>query len=1207
MKLRRISATLAVLGLLSLLLIVALGLRGVRTLRAHDAEMTTLLALHETVTLVSSEVDTLKTQPRPAENIEALSSELTEIRGSLDRWTPASAGANLAVTATDQLLAELDAIRRASLQQTSPGAQPLITTRQSDQMRDATNTLMLAVNRVLVDRQRAGAGAATGSIGILIALGLLLGILAVAALQLIHWRVVRPVSALARLIHTVRTEAPTARAKANRKDEIGDLGAALNRLLDQHQTDERGLIAKQVQLEARTHHLTESQRIGCLGSWASASVTDHIAWSDETYRVTGTDPASYVPTLPRFYDLVHPGDRDRLQATLERPRPEGESLQSEFRLLRPDGQLRHVILKAEAHRDTTRDVTHVVGTLQDITDQIRLASEAEDQHTLLDLAASTAKFAGWIIDLPTNTVRWTGSIADIGQQRPTGTTVTLQDAIQFVQPEYQDVMLASFSNTVSEGTPFDIEIQIRGADGNPLWTRATGAPVRNADGAVVSILGSFQVIDRTKRLEQRAVASADHLQDSLDQVSDGYLTVDQDLNVTFMNRAARRLAQDPASTDALSIQGAFPTLFQGDGITFLQKALQADGPTTTRKRGSNGHTWFEILANRTGNGLVVILRDVTATEDLLRSLEARENEVQLANRSLNRALSASRSLIDSLPSNIAVLNREGTVVDVNEQWRAFGAANGNPDPDYGVGSNYLAVCERAADHEPDAMTVKNGILSVLNDSADSFSHEYPCPGPGGTRWYRLQTKTTGLQSNGDVRAVVMHIDITENMESRERLARIAYEDPLTGLTTRDGFVRELDARVRAHGWPEHGVVLFLDIDNLRSVNDVHGFSSGDIVLKAVAARLQSQLGSEAILGRLNGDTFSAFVPLAGPDDDADTFGARIMESLASEPCPLENTIVDLSFHAGITSLGDRERPTTELLKEAQLALYSIDRDPTIQLVQFTSDLDRLSRERNQLTLELRRALQNNEFQLHYQPKVDLATGTLNAAEALIRWNHPERGLLAPGAFIPAAEQNGLITPIGSWVLNEACRALRRWQDEGLHLIRIAVNASVEQFRTGRFATEVQRAVEHHGIAPASLTIEITESVFVTEVALLKTQLDQLRHIGVQLALDDFGKGFSSLSYLKDFRFDYLKIDYAFIKDMLEDDYSHAVVRSCIQLAESLGAEPIAEGIERVAQRDELVALSCPFGQGFYFSVPLQEEDFRWLLREHPTLPQAERP
>ena len=579
------------------------------------------------------------------------------------------------------------------------------------------------------------------------------------------------------------------------------------------------------------------------------------------------------------------------------------------------------------------------------------------------------------------------------------------------------------------------------------------------------------------------------------------------------------------------------------------------------------------------------------------------SDLHTANLDLDEALDASQSLINSLPANIAVLDEEGTIVDVNEQWRAYGAANGGRDPDYGVGSNYLAICEIAAQHDPDAMTIRNGILDVLNDSADSFAHEYPCPGPAGTRWYRLLTNGTRQQGSGNVSAVVMHIDVTEQREARDRLALIAFADPLTGLASRNGFIRELDTRIQTHGWPERSVVLLMDIDHFQSINDAHGFAGGDAVLESVAKRLRDHLSSNAILSRADGDTFAAFIPFDKPQDGhPDAIRAQVEEVVSSTPYLLEDVSIELSFHTGMTYLASDERPATELVREAELALYSISKDPVIHDAIYTRDLDRRARERTQLTHELRRALDNNEFQLHYQPKVDLITGALTAAEALIRWNHPQRGLLAPGTFIAAAEQSGLITPIGTWVLNEACRALRRWQDQGLDIVRIAVNASVEQFRAGTLVTEVRNAIERHGISPSSLTLEITESVFVTEVSVVRTQLDELHALGVNLALDDFGKGYSSLSYLKNFHFDALKIDYAFIKDMLTDDYSHTVVQTSIQLAKSLGAEAIAEGIETIAQRDELLALGCPQGQGFYFRIPLQEEDFRWLLQEHTTLP-----
>ena len=293
-----------------------------------------------------------------------------------------------------------------------------------------------------------------------------------------------------------------------------------------------------------------------------------------------------------------------------------------------------------------------------------------------------------------------------------------------------------------------------------------------------------------------------------------------------------------------------------------------------------------------------------------------------------------------------------------------------------------------------------------------------------------------------------------------------------------------------------------------------------------------------------------------------------------------------------------------LLREAELALFQSRAASGDRWFAYTSDLDAASQHRIEITRELRRALANDEFELHFQPKVDLETGGMVAAEALIRWQHPERGLQSPAKFIPVAEQSQLIGPIGDWALREACRLIADWQTQGLGLIHVSVNVSLLQITLGDFAATVQEAIAAHAIDPGALTLEITESVFEQESPALLDQLARMHALGVRLSLDDFGTGYSSLLYLQRYPFDEIKIDQGFVRKMLDEDFSHRIVTTVISLARALGAEVLPEGIEDRDVAEALRALGCHTGQGYYYSMPLAPEDFRWLLEQRSTLPLA---
>lgn len=331
----------------------------------------------------------------------------------------------------------------------------------------------------------------------------------------------------------------------------------------------------------------------------------------------------------------------------------------------------------------------------------------------------------------------------------------------------------------------------------------------------------------------------------------------------------------------------------------------------------------------------------------------------------------------------------------------------------------------------------------------------------------------------------------------------------------------------------------------------------------------------------------------------------MLNSAFDRPFRIDGQIIESAARFGYSFLGEHQRESAVLLHEAELAIYELGRGGVQHWSPYTLGLDQRARTRIELTQELRRALQEHQFELHFQPKVRLRTGEMIGCEALVRWRHPDRGLQSPATFIPAAEQSQLIGPLGEWVLFEACRQFREWEDAGLDLVRASVNVSMVQLRLGGFADTVQEAIDKYGILPDRLTLEITESVFEHESDLLQTQLREIHDLGVRLSLDDFGTGYSSLLYLQRYSFDEIKIDKGFVDGVLDDDYSQNIVTTVLGIAGVLKADAVAEGVETEAVAQALLAMGCSLGQGFYYSKPLEAKDFRWLLSTQARLPLGE--
>lgn len=610
-------------------------------------------------------------------------------------------------------------------------------------------------------------------------------------------------------------------------------------------------------------------------------------------------------------------------------------------------------------------------------------------------------------------------------------------------------------------------------------------------------------------------------------------------------------------------------------------------------------------------GVAVLLAGGLALVEMRVRARTREISAQKAELERHEAMLADlaesrRTLINSLPAQIALLDREGVIRDVNDEWRRFGADHEGCSEGVDVGANYLAVCDRASGVcGGESKEVARGIRDVLAGRQDNFGLEYPCHAPERQRWFRVTANRLVAGDHGCDRhgVVVMHVDVTERKVAEQELSRLAYEDPLTGLRSRNGFVHELAERIRRDGWQTAGIVVALDVIGLRDINDAHGYDAGDQLLVGLADRLREVAGDHGLAGRTGGDEFVLFLTPVHDEELA----ARLQELSAalSASLVIDGSRIEMRIRLGYTRLGHQRRTEENLLREAELALFQNREEMGASWSAYTEEVDRAEDERIRITRELRTSLEEQQFELHFQPKVDLGTGRLLGCEALLRWNHPERGLQPPDLFIPIAEKSRLIGPIGDWVLRDACRQLRAWQAAGLGTIPISINVSLVQFMAGDFPRKVQAALAEFGIEPAVLRCEITESVFERESDALLAQLRELHALGVGLSLDDFGTGYSSLLYLQRYPFDEIKVDQQFVRYILDDSYSREIVGMVMGLARAFNAEVVAEGIETAAIRDALIELGCRSGQGYFYSRPVDAAAFASLIETHDELPAAE--
>jgi len=460
------------------------------------------------------------------------------------------------------------------------------------------------------------------------------------------------------------------------------------------------------------------------------------------------------------------------------------------------------------------------------------------------------------------------------------------------------------------------------------------------------------------------------------------------------------------------------------------------------------------------------------------------------------------------------------------------------------------------------------------------------------------------------------LDVTELRLAQDKILQLANFDALTGLHNRTVFSREVDRAIkRAQKFNHSGAVLFLDLDNFKRINDTFGHGIGDLLLKVVAKRLsksarfndrtrQGESKRDAhLISRFGGDEFTILIPVVKDASEAKKIADRILDNIGRRVSLAGHELV-VTPSIGIALFPQDGTEVESLLKNVDAAMYHVKHGGKNSYEMFAHSMNAVSKRRTQIEAYLRHAIDNNELHLVYQPQISLHSGKIIGVEALLRWVSPELGSVSPVEFIPVAEETGLITPIGEWVLFEACQQAQKWRGEALPAVRMAVNLSVRQFARQNLESVVQRTLLKTGLPVRYLELEITENMLMDDVEGSVDTLHRLKDLGVCLAIDDFGTGYSSLSYLKRFPIDRLKIDRSFITHVTTNAEDASVTQAIIAVAHSLGLSVTAEGVESADQLAFLNENKCEEVQGYYFSKPVSPDDIRRLLIVNQGLPES---
>lgn len=484
------------------------------------------------------------------------------------------------------------------------------------------------------------------------------------------------------------------------------------------------------------------------------------------------------------------------------------------------------------------------------------------------------------------------------------------------------------------------------------------------------------------------------------------------------------------------------------------------------------------------------------------------------------------------------------------------------------------------------------VETIMRDGRDSFETIHRAK--DGTL-FNVWVNAVAVKLGESPHIIAIYHDITERKQYEERLETLANYDPLTGLANRALFRAHLQNSIdKAKRNDTQIALLMFDLDRFKDINDSYGHGAGDELLQMVAQRFSTRLRDGDLIARLGGDEFAVVIENIGRLEDAGKLAEETIIALSEEYRLSEGEVIHVGSSVGIAIYPDNGEDAATLLQHADAALYKAKSEGRSGYRYYTDELTESARRRIECETRLRSAVRNQEFQVYYQPQVHMQTGRIVGAEALIRWNDPERGMISPAVFIPIAEETGLIGEIGEWVLNETCRQGKIWLDQG-HRLTLAVNLSAHQVRHQNIPNMVEDALKKTGYPADRLELELTESALMQREEEAVSMLHRLRAHGIRLAIDDFGTGYSSLSYLKRFPIDVLKIDKSFVDDIPYESDDMAIVSAIIAMGHALGFQVLAEGTERIEQIEFLKQLNCTMYQGYFKSPPVPAEEFEKLL------------
>lgn len=940
------------------------------------------------------------------------------------------------------------------------------------------------------------------------------------------------------------------------------------------------IMQKELSLQKSETHLRLSQKNGEIGTWEADLANNKQMWSENCISLLGF-PDLTEPAWQDFMNAIHPDDRQRVIDAIESHIKNGTKYDVEYRIVSA-GNTRWMRSSGQVEQSSDGNLTLMRGIVQNITER-RQAEELlreSEQHFRTLANSGTALIWTSGIDKGCNYfnepwLRFTNRT--IQQERGDGWT-------KGVHPEDLNHCLETYASAFDKREHFSMEYRLLHADGNYYWLQDNSNPRYDVNGNFIGYIGFCHDITERKLNEHRRRQSEEKLRAFLNNISDTIWLIDSDLNISYVSPNVSGLLGFSANE---LVGSSSVNIIHPDDMAIVAKAQQfvmrnpGQAHTIQYRVHHKAGRWIfvesngvNLLNNSDINGVLVSMRDISERKQI-------ETDLRIA------------AIVFESQEGMFVTNAQNEILRVNS---AFTTITGYRAEDI-VGQNPRIL--QSGHHTADFY---QSMWAYINQTG-AWEGEIWNRRKNGDIFPEHLTITAVKDSDGIVANYVATLtDITQSKAAALEIERLAFYDSLTGLPNRQ-LLRDrlIPALANSHRSGQKGALLFIDLDNFKTLNDTLGHDMGDILLKKVAQRLESCVREGDTVARLGGDEF--VVMLEDLSEQAleaaaqtEVIGHKILATL-NQPYWLDTHSYDSTCSIGATLFYSHEQSIDELLKQADIAMYQAKTSGRNALSFFDPQMQASINARVSLEADLRHALTASQFILYYQPQF-FQNGQCIGAEVLIRWQHPQRGLISPLDFIPLAEETGLMLPIGQWILQTACAQLKYWAgNKQTQELQLAVNVSARQFRQGDFVEQVSEIIRNNAINPHKLKLELTESMVLDDIDDAINKMNALRDIGVRFSLDDFGTGYSSLAYLTKLPLDQLKIDRSFVRNIGVKTTDAVIVQTIIGMAKNLGMDVIAEGVETEAQRQFLALHDCHLCQGFLFSQPVTIEQFESLHKQ----------